>query len=147
MEAVWLRLFHPYGPMEPVGRLVPTVVRSLLERTRVQVTPGDQVRDFIHVADVASAVEAVAGSDLTGVVNVGVGQPRTVRDMLTLIGENLDAVDLIDFGARPHREGDPMFVCANSERLRRGTGWLPRHTLEEGIADTIEWWRRHPDRT
>src|ERR687895_80246 len=58
-ELAWGRIFFVYGPGEPENRLVPSVGRALLAGKPVPITRGDQVRDFMHVADVAAAFAAL----------------------------------------------------------------------------------------
>ncbi|MFZ1058981.1 MAG: NAD-dependent epimerase/dehydratase family protein, partial [Candidatus Rokuibacteriota bacterium] len=86
MEVAWVRLFYQYGPHEDERRLVPSVILSLLQDRPAAVSAGTQVRDFLHVEDVARAISAVARSGLTGPVNVGSGQPVTVREVVATIG-------------------------------------------------------------
>ena len=61
-STAWGRVFFLYGPREHPQRLVPAVVRGLLARERVAVTHGRQVRDFMHVADVARRVRRARGA-------------------------------------------------------------------------------------
>jgi nucleoside-diphosphate-sugar epimerase len=141
MQLCWLRFFYQYGPQEDARRLVPSVICSLMENRPAKVTAGQQVRDFLHVEDVAAAVSAVSFASVTGVVNVGSGQPTSVHDIVTRIGQVFNKVDLIQFGALASQEGDPPFVCANNGRLV-ATGWHPRYGLQDGIEQTISWWRQ-----
>jgi len=143
MEAVWLRLFYLYGPYEPEQRLVPAVVCSLLRNQVAKVTKGEQVRDFLHVEDVAAAIWAVAQSNLTGPVNIGSGKAVTVRDIATRIGDILNHPELIEFGALPHNPTDPMFVCADNHKLAENTAWTPQYDLESGLRQTTKWWQKH----
>ncbi len=143
MSVAWARLFYQYGPFEDRRRLVPSVISSLLRGEKARISPGDQVRDFLHVEDVAEAIWAVASNDLRGPVNVGSGEPVTVRAIAERIGAILGCPDLLDVGALPYAPSDPMFVCADNRRLREGTRWAPQYDLDEGLRQTIEWWRRH----
>jgi len=138
----WARLFYQYGPHEQEGRLVPHVVRSLLSGEDVPVTRGTQIRDFLHVADVASALMDVAGSDHVGTVNIGSGRPVSVRDVVSCIAGILDESGRVRFGARPDSPSDPPFICANNGVLENEVGWKPRFDLETGLRDTVDWWRR-----
>jgi len=104
-------------------------------------TPGEQVRDFLHVEDVASGIAAVAQSSLTGVVNVASGQRVTVREIAEKIAAIVGRADLLALGARPYAPNDPMFILADNSRLRQNTGWKPRYDLESGLRQTIEWWK------
>lgn len=134
MSFAWVRFFYLYGPNEPETRLVPNVMAALLRGERARTTLGEQVRDFIHVDDAAAAVADVALSTVEGAVNIGSGVPLTLRDLVTQIASTCNAVERVDFGALPYRENDPMFVCANVEKLK-GLGWRPRFSLESGLRE------------
>ena len=138
----WARLFYLYGPGESPRRLVPDVIAGLLKHERVATTAGTQVRDFLHVADVARALTAVALSPLQGAVNLGSGDPIRVLDIVETIAAITGRRDLIDVGARPENLVDPPYVSADNRRLVEETGWRPHYTLAAGLADTVEWWRR-----
>jgi len=141
MEVAWLRLFYQYGPFEHGQRLVPSVICSLLSNQIAKVTKGEQIRDFLHVEDVAQAIWTIAQSDVSGPVNIGSGQPVSVRDVVTKIGDILNRPELIAFGALPSSASDPMFICADNRRLVESTTWVPRYDLEQGLRQTIEWWQ------
>jgi UDP-glucuronate decarboxylase len=142
MQVAWVRLFYQFGPFEDERRLVPSVIRALLTGDTAKVTAGDQVRDFLHVEDVAEAIVAVAKSRLSGAVNVGSGDPTMVKDVVLSIAAMLNRPDLIALGARSTESSDPMFVCADNRKLTDGTGWIPKYDLQRGLHGTIEWWRK-----
>jgi len=141
IEFAWARLFYLYGPFEDRRRLVPSVIDSLLRGERVDVTRGMQVRDFLHVADAGAALASIALSPLSGVVNVGSGQPITVKQVVAAIESLLGRQGLVRFGARPENPTDPPFVCADARKLVTGTSWSPRFDMESGLRQTIEWTR------
>jgi UDP-glucuronate decarboxylase len=142
MEFAWLRFFYQYGPFEHPKRVVPAVITSLLSGGRAAVSRGTQVRDFLHVADVGSAVAAVATSSITGPVNIGSGIPVTIREIVEITAELCGGADRVDYGAIPQRQGDPAYIVADNSRLR-STGWKPRFDLRSGLRDSVEWWRNH----
>ena len=143
MEVAWLRLFYQYGPFERRQRLVSAVINSLLHNQTAKVTKGEQIRDFLHVEDVAAAIWAVAQSHLTGPVNVGSGQPVSVREIVSMVGDILNRAELIAFGALPYSASDPKFICANNRRLVENTTWTSRYDLEDGLRQTIDWWQMY----
>jgi nucleoside-diphosphate-sugar epimerase len=104
------------------------------------VSPGEQRRDFLHIEDVASAVCAVAESELEGPINIGSGEAPMVREIVTRIGELGGRPELIQLGAVPYYEGEPMLIVADNAELR-STGWSPSYDLECGLRQTFEWWR------
>jgi nucleoside-diphosphate-sugar epimerase len=143
MEIAWIRLFYQYGPMEDERRLIPGIISSLLRDEVVKTTKGEQIRDFLHIEDVASAIWAVAKSNVSGVVNVGSGQPVTVGQIALELGNLLGKPDLIHLGALPYRPNDPMFICANNELLRKKTDWTQKYNLTTGLKNTIKWYKDH----
>jgi nucleoside-diphosphate-sugar epimerase len=141
MKISWVRLFYQYGPMEDERRLIAGLITSLLRNESVKITRGEQVRDFLHVEDMASAILAVAQSHVSGVVNIGSGKPITVKKIALSIGSLLGKTDLIQVGKLPYRSNDPMFVCSNIGLLREKIGWKPRHNLMDGLQNTINWYK------
>jgi nucleoside-diphosphate-sugar epimerase len=143
MSFAWTRLFYVYGPGESPARLVPSVILALLKGTAAKCTEGFQVRDYLCVEDVASAIVAVAQSEFNGTVNIGSGEPVTVRAIVQLLGETLGRPDLLAFGAVKPNPVDPPFVLADVRRLRNEIGWQPSLSLQEGLRQTVQWWKRN----
>ncbi len=94
----------------------------------------------------ASAILAVARSKFEGAVNIGSGEPVTVRRIVQLIGEILKGSDRIAFGAVKTNPVDPPFLVADVRRLRNDIGWRPSYGLEAGLQRTVEWWREQSAR-
>jgi len=138
-----VRFFYQYGPHEDPRRLVPVIINSLLNGEEVKLVPGDRTRDYLYIEDVASAVCAVVQSDVTGSVNIASGLPTTVRDIALKISHLLNRTDLIKIGALPYSAGEPMHLLADNTKLR-GTGWKPLVNLEDGLRQTVEWWKSQP---
>lgn len=144
LSVAWGRIFFPYGPGEPESKLVASVIRALLRGEEAECTAGDQVRDYLHVTDLASALVHLIESDLRGPVNIGTGMPVTVAYVATTIGRLVGAIDLLKLGARPAAEDEWPLVVADVRRLNRDLGWKPSLALEDGLSQTVDWWR---DRT
>jgi nucleoside-diphosphate-sugar epimerase len=142
LSAAWGRIFYLYGPHEAPERLVPAVVRALLRGERAKCTHGRQIRDFLHVEDVADAFAALLDNALEGTVNIGSGEPITVRSLVERIAEIMGRPELVDFGAIAPAPTDPAAVIADARRLSALAGWHPRWPLEDGLAAAVEWWRR-----
>jgi len=133
----WGRVFWLYGPGEPLPRLVPSIVASLLRDEPALCTEGTQRRDFLHVEDVGAAMARLAACEVTGPVNIGSGDAVAVADVARKIGEIVGKPSLIRLGARPSPAGDPPLVVAATHRLRDEVGFVPRWDLASGLAQTI----------
>ncbi|HEY0038478.1 MAG TPA: NAD-dependent epimerase/dehydratase family protein, partial [Longimicrobium sp.] len=118
----WGRIFFLYGPGEAAGRLVPSVVGALLRGELARCTHGEQVRDFMHVSDVAGAFAALLDAPVEGVVNVASGEPVRIRDVVAVLGEEAGRPDLVRLGALSAAPGDPAVLTADVRRLREEVG-------------------------
>jgi nucleoside-diphosphate-sugar epimerase len=143
IELLWPRIFSVYGPMEHEKRFVPAVILAALRGEPTRLSPGEQLRDYLHVADAVAAVWVAFKAGMSGPVNIGSGKPVAIGALAKQIGEILGRLELIRLGDLPYRAGDPMFVCANTERLRITTEWEAQFSLEDGLRDTIRWWQDH----
>jgi nucleoside-diphosphate-sugar epimerase len=120
---------------------VPSVGRALLAGEPVLTTRGDQIRDFMHVEDVAAAFAALVDADIIGPVNVASGEPVAVRQVVDELAAVVGRRDLLRPGALSEREGDPPRLLADVSRLREQAGFAPRIGLTEGLRGTLEWLR------
>lgn len=136
-SGAWARIFFLYGPHEPEGRLVPAVVRSLLEGGPVRCSEGSQVRDYLYVDDAADALVRLLDSDLGGAINVASGRGVAVRKIVLGLAERLGGVERIEWG-EPDR--DPR-VVADVTRLESELGWTGSTSLDVGLDRSIAWWR------
>jgi nucleoside-diphosphate-sugar epimerase len=141
LSTAWGRVFHLYGPHEHPDRLVPSVICSLLDGRPAQCTLGTQVRDFLHVADVAGAFVALLDSPVGGGVNIASGTPVSIANLVSTIGRQMGAESLVRLGARPLPAHEQPRLTARVARLRDEVGWTPTISLESGLEQTTEWWR------
>jgi nucleoside-diphosphate-sugar epimerase len=140
LETAHLRLFSVYGPGEDPRRLVSSVAAALLAGRPIDLTPGEQVRDFVHVDDVAEALlHAVRAPGLDGVTaNVGTGVQTTVRELCLALARLTGGEELLRFGARPYRADERFTWRAATAHAREVLGWSARIDLEMGLRQTID---------
>jgi nucleoside-diphosphate-sugar epimerase len=141
VSLAWGRIFYVYGPYEDRRRLVPALTLALLQGEKFAATTGEQVRDYMHVADVASGLAALALAGCDGVFNVCSSEPVTIARLMLMTGELAGNPELIRFGERPAAAFEPPFICGDNHRLREATGWEPRRSLHDGLRSTVEWWK------
>ena len=142
LELVWARVFYSFGPHEHPQRLIAAVVRALLHGERVACSDGKQLRDFMYVRDLADAFVAVLSSDFRGDINLASGQTMSIRELVTLVANRMDAVERVDFGARARQEGEPPVISADTSRLRELVGWTSKYNIETAVDETIAWWKK-----
>jgi nucleoside-diphosphate-sugar epimerase len=141
LHFAWGRIFYLYGPQEDSRRIVPSAILKLQKGETFSATLGEQIRDYLHVTDVANAFLALMEKKSRGIHNICSAEPITIRDLLDLIGELTGRKELLAHGALPFREWEPMFICGNNDRLK-AKGWRPNIDLRSGLNDTIQWWKQ-----
>jgi UDP-glucose 4-epimerase len=160
LRYVSLRYFNVAGAARPeladrgVANLVPMVFQRLSDRQAPLIfgddfpTPdGTCIRDFIHVADIASAHVAAARALAEGRVtaltaNVGRGQGVSVREMIGTIRDVTGTADQ-DWAeplVAPRRAGDPPRVVASADTLSAELGWQARWDVHDMVASAWAGW-------
>jgi len=141
LPAITARLFTVYGPGEHGGRLLPTLLDAQ-RGTPVQLSPGQQKRDFTFVGDVAEGLcrLGVAECRPGEVVNLATGRLITVRDFVD-ITSNILAIraDLLAFGTLDPRPDEMPHESVSVERLRALTGWTPPHSAADAVRKTAQF--------
>lgn len=141
LSSAWGRIFFLYGPHEHPARLISSVANSLLRGEEALCTHGNQLRDFMHVQDVASAFVSLLDADVHGAVNIASGKPVSLRDVVIAVADHLGARDKVRFGALPAAKNDPPLLVGDARRLAIEVGYEPRYDLYGGIEETVNWWK------
>lgn len=137
LTMAWARIFFVYGSGEPKGRLFGDLIRGLRARRTVPCTDGEQVRDFLHAADVGRALTACLDAGVAGPINIGSGQGIRVRDLITETAQLMKAPELISLGEIKRPEDDPAAVVADVSRLSTETEFVPQFDVKSGIRDIV----------
>lgn len=144
LSLAWARLFFLYGPHERPERLVPSIARAVLAGKPAPATDGEQVRDFLYVADLGDALSTLLGGDVEGPVNVASGRAVAVREVAELTARAAGSAELLRLGELPRPADDPAAITASVTRLADEVGWRAPTALDEGIERSVAWWRaRH----
>jgi NAD dependent epimerase/dehydratase len=149
IPVVTLRPFNTYGPRQSERAIMGSIIRQALDPSCQTIMVGDltTVRDLTFVTDTAAAFMAAGASEdveFGKPYNAGSQRATVVGDLVNLIGEIAEcskAVVQEDKRLRPEKS-EVRALLADSSRFMRATGWSPRVMLKDGIARTIEWWRR-----
>ena len=145
LPVVITRSSNNYGPYQYPEKLIPLFITNLLEGRPVPVYgDGLNVRDWCHVEDNCAAIDLVLRQGATGeIYNIGAGHETTNLDLTHLVlaamGKGPEAIEFVD-----DRLGHDRRYSLDATRVRT-LGWSPRRSLEEGIVQTVDWYRSHPE--
>lgn len=109
-EAAWCRLFYLYGEGEHPNRLFPALHSALASGTKLDMTSGEQIRDYMDVADAGRQIAQASITSYSGMANICSGRSRTIRELALEIAATYGRPELLNFGARPDNLFDPPCV-------------------------------------
>ena len=147
LPSVALRFFNVYGPRQRAGSgyaaAVPNFIRAALAGEPLTVYgDGRQSRDFVYVGDVAEAVFQAAQQEATGMFNVGTGAATEIARLAENIAQLAGQGSSLRF--EPARPGDMRLATANVTRIETALAWRATRALEQGLGETLAWWRTQP---
>lgn len=140
-----LRYFNPYGPGELhkiETHAIPNFIKAALQKKPIPLYwKGEQIRDFIYIEDLAVAHTLPLHQTGLHIYNVGTQTGSKIIDIVNKIFEILGyEVPIEDKG---ERKGDVPILVASSEKIKQELGWNTKVDLEEGLRETISFYRSH----
>lgn len=142
VDVVITRCSNNYGPFQFPEKLIPLMIANAMDDRELPVYgDGRNVRDWLHVRDHCRAIDVVMRRGRSGeVYNVGGNSER----------ENIEVVKaLLDHLGKPHdlityvtdRPGHDRRYAIDATKIREELGWEPRVVFEDGLGETIAWYR------
>lgn len=140
LPVVVLRYFSVYGPRQRPDMGYHKFATALICDEPITVFgDGQQVRGNTFISDCIDATVRAVQAPIGETYNIGGGESASVWEILrkleNLIGRKARVVQ------QPARPGDQRHTCADTTRLRRHLGWQPQVSLDDGLAQQVEWQR------
>jgi GDP-4-dehydro-6-deoxy-D-mannose reductase len=146
-DTVMARPFNHAGPRQSPAYVLSALARQVAEveagkAPRVEVGNLDVVRDFTDVRDVVRGYRLLAEKGAPGeIYNLGTGQGTKIGDALHILAARAGRpVEVVVDPARVRPVDQPLLV-ADPSKLRAATGWEPRFSIEQTLADMLDYWR------
>jgi UDP-glucose 4-epimerase len=140
LSTVSLRYGNVYGPrQDPLGEagVVAIFCGKLLDGgTATIFGDGEQTRDYVFVEDVVDSNIRAAESDATGPINIGLGQEKSVLDIVAVLNEH--APDGFQPEHAAERPGEVQRIALDPSRAREALGWEAQVELDEGLKRTLD---------
>jgi dTDP-glucose 4,6-dehydratase len=139
------RCSNNYGPYQHPEKLIPLFITNLFNGLQVPLYgDGSNVREWLHVSDHCRAIQLVLTSGRSGeIYNVGGGNERTNLQITEAL------LDLCSAGPAlvkrvADRLGHDQRYALDDSKIRAELGYEPQVSFEQGLADTVAWYRDHP---
>jgi NAD dependent epimerase/dehydratase len=145
-----LRPFNTFGSRQSLRAVIPTIISQALKDQRIRLGNINMRRDFLYVKDTVRGFIELGQCDqaIGRVVNIGTGRDITIEELagkiLGLMGKQ-GFLEVEDQRIRP-KKSEVMQLLSNSSLAHELFGWTPRYVLEDGLRETIEWYRENLSR-
>jgi dTDP-glucose 4,6-dehydratase len=139
-----IRPFNSFGPRQSARAVIPTIISQLLAgKKRIKLGNLEATRDMNYVMNTCEGFyQAGLHERSTGeVINLGSNREISIKDLAQLIASLMNRelkIEIDDGRIRPDKSEVERLLC-DSSKAKGLTGWEPRHTLEEGLKETIKW--------
>ncbi|HTW01200.1 MAG TPA: GDP-mannose 4,6-dehydratase [Streptosporangiaceae bacterium] len=148
LPVVTLRPFNTFGPRQSTRAVIPQIITQLAGGSK-QIMLGalDPTRDFSYVLDTAEAFmtlgEAPASAVIGELFNCGPGDDIAIGKLAEDIARLMEVdADIVEDPKRLRpKDSEVMRLVCDATKLRERTGWRPRYTRDEGLLETIAWFR------
>jgi len=142
LELVTLRLFSAFGPMEHLSRFIPYVITRMIENKPVELTSGEQERDYLYVDDIINALVLLGEKPgIDGeVYNLGSRKTLAIKEIAQLISCLVGSKSELKIGVRQKQRQEASRLLANTTKIEK-LGWKCLIDLREGLEKTINWYR------
>lgn len=138
MRFNWVRIVSAYGSLDHQYTLVSYVISQLLQGKSPELTPCEQIWDFIYEKDVATAFLAVGEHGRKDkIYPLGNGEGKTLKSYMEQIQKLVNPSIPLGFGKHQYYPHQPMFLVADISELQRDTGWKPSYSFTTGIQDIL----------
>lgn len=134
------RCSNNYGPFQFPEKLIPLTISKILNDKKVPIYGnGQNIRDWLHVYDHCTAIDAILHKGINGeVYNIGGHNEKTnldvVRTIIHTIGKSEELIEHVE-----DRLGHDKRYAIDPTKLEQ-LGWKPTYTFETGIRQTIDWY-------
>lgn len=142
------RFVNTYGPGDlNFSRVVPYVIKKILDRESVEIYGGKSIREYLYIKDAVSAYISLGQFDdydsCNGIFNFGSGAAINVVDLANdiLLVSKTPRIKIVV--TEDKRKGEVLEQRVSSEKAFELLGWKPTYTLGEGLLETFTWYRNN----
>lgn len=144
-KLIVLRVATMYGPKDRPTRFIPQIIIKALKNEEIPLNSGVKKRDFVFVDDVAKfliKILDVEEIDAHTVVNIGGGVSYRLLDLVNIILRETQSSSKLLIGKIPERIGEADEWLMDIQKAKDIFGWQPMVSLEEGLLQTIDYYRK-----
>ena len=142
IEHIWTRILSIYGPYDGENTMIMSSIGKLLRGEKPALTKGEQQWDYLYSKDAGYAMYLLGEKGVSGKVYcIGSGKTRCLAEYVKVLRDSISTELPLGFGEIAYAPKQVMHLCADISDLTNDTGFIPQYSFEEGIKETIEWYK------
>jgi len=145
---IWTRIFSVYGPYDGQNTMVMNTIRTMIkDKKSPDYTKGEQMWDYIYSKDVAKAFYLIGEKGKNNSIYcIAQGKSKHLKEYIKEIRDNIDETIKLNLGLIPYNDKQVMNLQADINKLKEDTGFFTEYEFENGIKETIKWYKESCDK-
>lgn len=147
------RFVNIYGPGDSNKRIIPKTIQLILQNQSPELYDVETKRSYLHIDDavngyvtLAEKLEELRGKNANIIYNFGSNKIYSNKDIINKILTLMKREDIIPKVIKSTREKEIAAQYVSSAKAKRNLGWSPKISIEDGLENTIRWYRRQTDK-
>lgn len=142
-----LRPSTVFGPHQSGGMFIPSLIKSVINDKKFQMTKGVQTRDFIFVEDLIRGILKTMDNrtSIGEVINLGSGNEVSLKEVTRQVLDLTGKPEVLIKTSLPYRPEEQMRYVLDIRKAKKILNWTPKTSLEAGLRKTIEWFKKQED--
>ena len=140
---ICIRPFNTFGPYQSEKAIIPEIIIKCLLGKEIKTTSGEQTREFNYVDNIINGILLLCKKvkHLDKPINLGSNNPIKIKNLVKKIHKLTKSKSILKIGAVRYRPNEIWKMQAENKFVTRSLGWKPSITLDDGLKNSIEWYR------
>ncbi len=144
LPIITVRPFHVYGPYEEPSRLIPTILKNLIEKKTIKLVSPNISRDLIYIDDVVNFYISISKKNkLRGeIFNLGYGKNTTIKSIYEYLKKITKSKSLNKWNTMKNRKWDQTIWFSDMSYVKKKLQWYPKITYKKGLYKNLIWYKK-----
>ncbi len=145
IKHIWTRILSVYGPYDKEHTMVMSSIKSMVDNNEsLEYTKGEQIWDYIYSKDVAKAFYLLGNKGINNQIYlISSGITKHLYEYIEIMKDNINKDIELKLGYKEYPDKQVMNLQADISNLVKDTGFKPDYSFEEGIKETIKWYKEN----
>jgi nucleoside-diphosphate-sugar epimerase len=144
IKAITLKLFYPYGEKDNNNKLIPFLIRSIIQNKEINLTKGEQKLDYTYIEDIVDAylksIDYIKKIKNYEIFNIGNSKAIAIKEIINYLFKLSRKKIKVSLGKIPYNLNEIMFLEADNKKAKKFLGWKPQNSTYDGLKKTYNFY-------